>query len=160
MSFSDPTKWYWSVSFSYFFNGKRCCGRWAVWVLYLIIYMRFECRLSPPLRQVAALAPVAVCVSVAGAVQFKAEDTWSTMTIFLLSKTTIYTLSIVWVCSSLAVFLPNRTDSSPYTLQYWIWKRHVPPKCLYPLTSPHGVTNQKITAWMTSTFQTSFYLDI
>ena len=43
-----------------------------------IIYMRFEFRPSPPLRQVvarnAALAPVPVCVFVAGALVFKAED--------------------------------------------------------------------------------------
>jgi hypothetical protein len=54
-------------------------------VLYLIIYMRFECRLSPPLRQVASLAPVLVCVFVAGALQLKADDTRSqTMTFLLL----------------------------------------------------------------------------
>ena len=43
-----------------------------------IIYMRFEFRPSPPLRQVvarnAALAPVPVCVFVAGALAIKAED--------------------------------------------------------------------------------------
>jgi hypothetical protein len=58
-------------------------------VSYLIIYMSFECRLSPPLRQVAALAPVLLCVFVAGAFQLKAEDTLSQVTTCLLSTSDV-----------------------------------------------------------------------
>jgi hypothetical protein len=49
----------------------------------------------------------------------------------------------VWVTA----FLPTRIDPSPYILQPWSWKNHVPPKRRYPPTRLYDIISQETTIW-------------
>lgn len=60
-----------------------------------------------------------------------------------------------WVTNVLTTCLCNTTNSSPYILQHWTWRQHVPLKYQDLPTRTNGVTTLKTTNWAVVITKTS-----